>query len=122
VNGPDGLKIKLRRRKVGSAAVLTVEGELHYNEAVKLKEELARILDSGTVNLVIDVEKVNYLSSSAIGSLVSANGRIRKNGGVLYLAGMTAELMELFQLLRLTAILQFSASTDEALAKLKGKR
>jgi len=107
VNGPDELKIKLRRRKVGSAAVLTVEGELHYNEAVKLKEELARILDSGTVNLVIDVEKVNYLSSSAIGSLVSANG---------------TELMELFQLLRLTAILQFSASTDEALAKLKGKR
>jgi len=121
VNGPDELKIKLRRRKVGSAAVLTVEGELHYNEAVKLKEELARILDSGTVNLVIDVEKVNYLSSSAIGSLVSANGRIRKNGGVLYLAGMTPELMELFQLLRLTAILQFSASTDEALAKLRGE-
>ena len=113
--------MKLTQKRLGDTAVLTVEGKLRYEEALELKGEIARILDAGAGNLVIDMEKVAYLSSSAIGTLVSANGRIRKNGGALYLAGVSPELMGLFELLHLASILQFCASTDEALAKIQGK-
>ena len=109
--------MNLRQRQVGDVCVLTVEGRLDEEGTAEFRRQITGIMDAGTRYLVVDIAELDYLCSWAIGTLVSANGRIRKEGGALYLAGARPHIMDLLELLNLKSTLHLCASTEEALAQ-----
>lgn len=68
--------------------------------------------------LILDMSKVQHLSSSALGVLIPLEELYRKAKGRLILVGVTEGIMKLFRITRLDKILQFAPSEKDALKKL----
>ena len=79
----------------------------------------ARIEPIACPKLVLDFEHVHFMSSAIVGEIVSLYHQIRKKAGELRLCGMSANVLEVFQLTRLNKILNIDATLDESLARLR---
>jgi anti-sigma B factor antagonist len=67
----------------------------------ELRSTLREIVAQGVQELVIDLAQVHMVDSSGIGLLISAFNSLRKTGGRLALIHASAELLELFQTMRM---------------------
>ena len=65
--------------------------------------------------IVLDFEKVQYLSSQAIGIVINMNNKLRKlPHSKMILCGVTGKLMELIKITRLDKILTIKPTQQEA--------
>ncbi|MCD6534649.1 MAG: STAS domain-containing protein [Deltaproteobacteria bacterium] len=71
----------------------------------EFSNDLTAAIDAGVVRLVLDMEKVTYLNSSALGSIVSAQRKIADREGQMVLVNVSKKLLQFFELYNLTEIL-----------------
>jgi anti-sigma B factor antagonist len=64
----------------GNAHVITVAGDLDYSTAPRLRAELVRASDEGATEIVVDILKVPFVDSVALGVLVEASKRTCARG------------------------------------------
>src|SRR5262245_32978123 len=68
--------------------------------------QLQEVVAKATIpKLVLNFEKVEYLSSSALNILIALEAAIRKKTGALRLAGLDQELRKVFTLMKLTKVM-----------------
>ena len=67
----------------------------------RLSQVLKRVPDA---RIVLDLEKVQYMSSAALGELLAAHKQLVGNGGRMCMACVTPELMEILATTRLDAV------------------
>lgn len=70
--------------------------------------------------IVIDFERVRYLSSSALGVLVALSERIRERDGEIGIANVSDEILGVFELTKLPRVIRVFRTTAEAIRKLTG--
>ena len=63
---------------------------------------------------MLNFEKVEYLSSSALNILIALDNAIRKKSGQLRLSGLDKELRKVFTLMKLNKVMVLCDSVDEA--------
>ena len=68
--------------------------------------------------IVIDFQKVRFLSSTMLGVLVSLQKRLRAIKGNLVIVGLRPELRKIFHIMRLDKILAFADDEQQAITKL----
>jgi anti-anti-sigma factor len=68
-------------------------------------QELTAAVDGGTSRLVLDMERVTYLNSSALGSIVSAQRKMSEREAEMVLINVSKKLLQFFELYNLTEIL-----------------
>src|SRR5258708_31569060 len=61
--------------------VVTLEGVLDINNVDSLENVLRDLLTKRQYRIVLNLEKLTYLSSAGIGVLLSSIKEVRKNGG-----------------------------------------
>ena len=69
----------------GTVTVVTVDGDVDMSTAPELEERLSGLSDGGARNLVVDLTKVDFLDSSALGVLVGVHKRVTAAGGTIKL-------------------------------------
>ena len=80
-------------------------------------EELDRIVARPAARrLVLDLDKVQYLSSAAIGKFLGVRRKVVARGGQLKLCCIRPEVLETFQLTRLDSVFQMHQDEAEAVA------
>ena len=78
-------------------------------------EKLGGVIDSREkVQMVLDMSKIEYLSSAGLGRIVSLLKKAMSGGGCLHLAQLAEPIQELFEVMRLTQIFKIFPSVDEA--------
>jgi len=87
---------------------------------------IERILDDGTIDLILDLTHVNYITSRGLGTVVGAYAVLKRRGGNLVLAGANEEVRKALSITRLDKVLTLVSSKLVALQTLKmgdaGKR
>jgi anti-anti-sigma factor len=68
---------------------------------------------------VIDLSALDFLNSSAIGSLVGATRLFNEKGGSLVLVGLGTRLAETFRVVRLDRVVAYRATLEDAVRDLK---
>jgi ABC-type transporter Mla MlaB component len=58
-------------------------GEIDVYTAPRLREAIVAAINAGHTQLVVDVEKVDFLDSTGLGVLVGALKKVRADGGTL---------------------------------------
>lgn len=97
--------------------VVAPAGELDAFTALELRSELHRLLeDDSTTALVVDLEAVTFLDSSALGALVGALRRLRERGGELHLVEPRPTVRRIFEVTALDAVFALHGTRAEALA------
>jgi anti-anti-sigma factor len=66
-----------------------------------LRAKLREIVASGARELVVDLSDVLMVDSSGIGLLISAHNSLKKVGGQLAVIHASADVLELFQTMRM---------------------
>ena len=80
---------------------------------------LALIDERPNPKLLINFERVEHLSSSALGALITLNNKSRQKGGQLRLAAIDPQIHEVFLITKLDQMFRIYDTTEEAVASFK---
>jgi len=100
---------------IGHVLVVHVSGDLDVYTAPQLKEALADTLAADGAALVLDLSKVHFIDSTALGVLVAALQQSRAHGGELSLVVDDPHLLKIFRITGLDKVFQIFGSVDDAL-------
>lgn len=108
------MELSLSTRTEGGRAVIEVSGEVDVYTAPKLREELVELADAGHHDIVVDMEKVEFLDSTGLGVLVGGLKRVRAHEGSLRLVCTQERILKIFRITGLTKVFPIYDTVAEA--------
>jgi anti-sigma B factor antagonist len=102
-------------RKEEEHAILEIGGEIDVYTAPKLREKLIELVSDGSYDLIVDLEKVDFLDSTGLGVLVGGLKRVRNHDGSLKLVCTQEKILKIFRITGLTKVFPIYASVDDAI-------
>ncbi|MHB1001417.1 MAG: STAS domain-containing protein [Armatimonadota bacterium] len=116
------MNLKIDTRPINeNASILQLEGEVDVYTAPQLKQQIISLLDSGIHNIIVNLESVEYLDSTALGVLIGGLKRLREREGSLDLVCPSPRIKRIFEITGLDKIFDIYSSEEEALQKLQLK-
>lgn len=97
-------------------SILRVSGYVDTTTSPELERRLQALLREKRYHIVVDLSRVEYISSAGWGIFISEIREIREKSGDLKLAGMIPDVREVFDLLEFENILQAYSDADLAAA------
>jgi anti-sigma B factor antagonist len=107
--------MKISEERHGDVAILQIDGGLGYENHRDFAEMVDRALHEGVRHIIFDMDRLVYLSSWGIGSVLAATARVRQNGGKAVLANVKRDLFHTLRIMRLVHILEIRDSVEDAL-------
>jgi anti-anti-sigma factor len=99
--------------------VLALSGTMTMgNQLQELERAVEELTKNDRKKIVIDLSRVTYLDSSALGVLVGCHGTIRKSGGQLRLAGVSNRVVAIFQMTGIDGVLNVDSTRDRSVSAL----
>ena len=74
--------------------------------------------EEGRKKIVLDFSNVEYLSSAALGKLITMDKKVKAAGGKLRLCSIRPEIFEVFMITKLNKLFDIKEDQDQALAGL----
>jgi anti-sigma B factor antagonist len=110
-------RLQLTTRDDGHVTILTVDGDLVIGESESLfKKTITRLLETGKVNLLVDLRRVGFLDSSGLGALVRAMTMSQKEGGQTKLLGAGPQVKKLLEMTRLDSVFENHTDMETAVS------
>ncbi len=99
-------------------AVIKISGNLDGRRSDELMNAVEKQIGPGNIDILVDFEKVEYISSMGIGTLISMFRDIRSKNGQLILYGLQDGVKDIFDRTHLNKRLTMCDTRDDALNKL----
>lgn len=116
----DGLQVSIRNsHPQKDVATIQVAGHIDTTTVDELEWKLDSVLNSSCHNLVVDLNNVDYVSSTGWCLFLKEVERIRDNGGDLKLARLQSDVSDVFNLLELNFFLHAYESIEDAASDFK---
>jgi len=96
--------------------VIEVGGEIDVYTAPKLKERLVSLVESGSYQLIVDMESVEFLDSTGLGVLVGGLKRVRAHEGWIDLVCTQSRILRIFRITGLNRVFSIYDTVPEAVA------
>lgn len=108
------MKLNFSQKKDSNAHFIFMEGDLLGDEVgPRIVELVSDSLLDGAKTVVIDLEKVRYISSSGLGLLITLLTKMRNAGGELVLIAPSEHVKKLLLITKLNGIFKVLDSVDE---------
>ncbi len=104
------IKIQDMRR----ATLVEVKGRVDSTNATTLGESLKEQMDAGRVHLVLDLSKVDYMSSAGLREMITARNRLKTVNGDLRLVSPSAYVKDTLKMVGFDTIFQTFDTQVEA--------
>lgn len=112
----EGIQVSVEKIGIdNSVAIIRVGGYIDTTTSSELERALDILLKDSIFMVIIDLAKVDYISSAGWGIFISEIKGIRERGGDLKLARMIADVYEVFELLEFHFILKAFDTIEEAI-------
>ncbi len=103
-------------RKAGETAVIKLEGRLTVGDPVDdFRDAWTMALNDGARDIVINLEKVTFIDSSGIGTLLRCQTAVARVGGKVKLVGTHPSVKKAFAITRLDSVFEFHDTEQTAL-------
>lgn len=90
-----------------------VIGCLDSHTVVAFEKSLSELLESGANRILIDLSRLNYISSAGISALMGLTHRLRKDGGDLVILKPTEKVFRVFRTLGFTNIFTIAENEND---------
>jgi len=108
------MKLHFSQRKEDQIHYLFMEGDLIGDEVGPIIAELVSdSVEAGIKTVVIDLEKVRYISSSGLGLLITLLTKMKNAGGELFLTAPSEHVKKLLLITKLNEIFKVVESVKE---------
>ena len=109
------MNFKMETRAVESRPpVIELEGEVDVYTAPQLKQQMIGLLEGGATTLVVDLTKVEYLDSTALGVLIGGLKRLRERDGNMVLVCPNPRIRRVFEITGLDKIFDIFDTQGDA--------
>jgi anti-sigma B factor antagonist len=109
--------LKITDRRVDGVAVEELEGRIVLGEESNaLREKVKALLAAGQKKIVLNMDKVSYIDSSGLGSLVASHTTARAQGSLLKLSNLGSKFQEILLVTKLVTVFEVYPSEAEAIA------
>ena len=108
------MKLQFSEKKEGRVYYLFMEGDLIGDEVgPRIAELVSDSVEAGIKTVVIDLEKVRYISSSGLGLLITLLTKMKNAGGELFLTAPSEHVKKLLLITKLNGIFTVVESIKE---------
>jgi anti-sigma B factor antagonist len=114
--------LKLGNHSKDGIEIVDVEGEIDVYTAPRLRELLIELVNTGFYQLVVNMEKVEFLDSTGLGVLVGGLKRVRAHDGSLDLVCTQERILKIFRITGLTKVFGIYDTVDEAIKARKSEK
>lgn len=97
--------MEITKTPTGDGLTVFLTGRLDTITSVKLTEEIDEILASGKTNLLLDLSKLEYISSAGLRVLLVAHKKTLALGTKLEITGANETINEIFKITGFSGIL-----------------
>ena len=101
--------------------IIELEGEVDVYTAPQLKQQMINLLESGAKELVVDLTKVDYLDSTALGVLIGGLKRMRERDGNMVLVCPSPRIRRVFEITGLDKIFDIYNTAEDAMEVASGE-
>lgn len=98
----------------GPVEVIRILGEIDVYNSYEVKGAVEDLLALGKSRIAIDLSQVPYIDSSGLGALITAQSRVDKAGGALFLIKPSEQIRNVFELTKMGAFFRTVGSAAEA--------
>jgi anti-sigma B factor antagonist len=114
--------LKLAHSNQDGIEIVDVEGEIDVYTAPRLRELLIELVNKKNYQLVVNMERVEFLDSTGLGVLVGGLTRVRAHDGSLDLVCTQERILKIFRITGLTKVFGIHESVDQAIAARKAEK
>ncbi len=107
------LEVSVEQRSEGT--LIRPDGEVDLSTSRELQMALKNAMSAKPQRVIVDLEKVPYMDSSGVATLVEAMQIARKQSSSLVLCSMQDKVRSIFEIARLDRVFTIVPSMDEAL-------
>jgi anti-sigma B factor antagonist len=105
------VKISELSRRV---TVIAVAGHLDAVTVTELESKFRELMAAASYRWIIDMTRLEYISSAGLGSFIGVLEEVRSHGGDILFAGLTPKTEKIFQVLGFTRIFRLFPGEREA--------
>lgn len=98
----------------GKPQVIVLEGTVDVDTAPQLKQQMITLLESDQSEIILDVSKVEYLDSTALGVIIGGCKRCREKNGDLAVVCPDPRIRRVFEITGLDKIFPVKNTLVEA--------
>ena len=106
--------VSFETRTENGVDVIDISGQLDAFTTPDVKAEFKKLTDARHYKLVLNLQKVDYVNSTAIGAIVAVAQQVRRRKGDLKIFGMKADIRKVFDLVGASKILGIFDTEQEA--------
>ncbi len=99
----------------GEVKVIRIEGHLDTQTSSEAQAQLTQLIDQGATKLVVNFEKLDYISSAGLRVLLATAKQLKGNSGELRVCSLNEVVQEVFDISGFTTILTVTKTEPEAL-------
>lgn len=114
--------IKIKRSEVtfqtkteGGIEIVNVGGQMDAFSTPDAKAEFKKLTDARKNKIILNLQNLAYINSTAIGSVVALAQQVRRNKGDLKLCCMKEDIRKVFDLVGASKILEIFSNEQEAI-------
>ena len=90
-------------------------GRLDQSSSLDLEEELAKRIEGGATQVVIDMRELDYVGSAGLRVILKSAKQIEAKHGRLALCALQSNVREVFEISGFITIIELQATLDDAL-------
>ena len=112
--------MEITHRRMNRVDLVEVAGRVDAATAPQLKQQIEALFEQGRYRIVLDMAKLEYVSSPGLRVLIEARKRAREwkitdlEGGDIRIANLPPKIKEVFDLTGFTSLFELYGDTVEA--------
>jgi anti-sigma B factor antagonist len=118
----ESVDLNLKHHNQDGIEIVEVEGEIDVYTAPRLRELLIELVNEGHHQLIVNMEKVEFLDSTGLGVLVGGLKRVRAHDGSLDLVCNQERILKIFRITGLTKVFGIHGTVDDAITSRKAEK
>jgi len=99
--------------------VIYLSGRLDVNYSLSIEDEINKLIQQDHIKLVINLQDVEYLSSSGLRIFIATSRQLKIKNGILKLVKMPDAVKQVFMVVELLDMFEVFESNEAALASFK---
>lgn len=105
--------MEITEKKVGNCTIVGIDGRLDTTNYSVLEKKLMELIDAGEIRLLVNLSKMDYVSSSGLRILLMALKRITMAKGKFALCSLQDNIKEIFEISGFTNIFEIYGNEEE---------
>jgi len=107
--------VEIQTRDTNGIKVIDLIGKLDTSTSPDAEKHLNKLMGEGEKKIIINLEKLDYISSAGLRVLLSTNKQLQKTGGMMRICNLNEVVQEIFDISGFSSIFNVFVTESEAL-------